>query len=87
MGREAFQYGEGAGVGERAGEEVLCEKRAGKKLQRLLDGMVLVQPHVIWLHARTDWTRSLDCIAGGDLDRRTALHGMTGFPLFGLCHK
>lgn len=41
MGKEAFQYGEGAGTGERAGEEVLCEKRAGKKLQRFLDGMLL----------------------------------------------
>ena len=41
MGREAFQYGEGAGVGERARKEVLCETRAGNKLQHFLDEMLL----------------------------------------------
>lgn len=67
MGREAFQYGEGAGVGERARKEVLCETRAGNKLQHFLDGYALVQPHVIGLHAKSYRAKSLDDIAGGGL--------------------
>lgn len=42
----------------------------------------LVQPHVIGLHARSHWARSLDCIAGG-LARWINLHGITELNLWG----
>lgn len=77
MGREAFQYGEGAGAGERARKEVLCETRAGNKLQRSLDGYALVQPHVTGLHARSHRAKSLDDIAGGGLAGETDIYGIT----------
>lgn len=80
MGREAFQYGEGAGVGERARKEVLCETRAGNKLQHFLDGYALVQLHVIGLHAKSYRAKSLDDIAGGGLAGEIDLYGITAVP-------
>lgn len=69
--------------GGRARKEVLCETRAGNKLQRFLDGYALVQPHVIGLHARSHRAKSLHDIAGGGLEGETDLYGITAHNLCG----
>lgn len=63
-------------MGERARKGVVCEIRAGNKLQHFLDGYALVQPHVIGLHARSHRAKSLDDIAGGGLEGETDLYGI-----------
>lgn len=70
-------------MGERARKEVVCETRAGNKLQHFLDGDALVQPHVIGLHARSHRAKSLEDIAGGGLAAETDLHGITAHNLCG----
>jgi len=64
VGREAFQYGEGTGVGERARKEVLCETRAGNKPQHFLDEMLLFSHMVLgFMHKVTGqglWTALLE---------------------------